>query len=212
MEYKAVIFDLDGTLIHTRPEYRYNLLSWIFKDLGVKSTNNYIDKFWFETERNEIIKRCFGLDPKLFWERYRIYETVELRRKFVKLYDDVDFIKELRQNGFKIGVLSGTPQHIADFEIGLLGKKNFDIIITTHNGIKIKPHPEGLEKCLNVLGIRRNEAIFVGNGKEDIIAAKNAQVFDVLLKRGEYEFTDIQPSLTINSLYELRELLKIQNN
>jgi FMN phosphatase YigB (HAD superfamily) len=69
---------------------------------------------------------------------------------------------------------------------------------------------DGTNKCLNFLGIKKSESMFVGNGEEDIIA-RNAQVFDVLLKRGEYEFTDIQPSLTINSLYDLRNLLEIQN-
>lgn len=211
MKYKTVIFDLDGTLVHTAPEYRYKLLEKIFKDLRTKSNNKDIDKFWFETERDKIIERYFGLEPKLFWEKYRKYETVELRKKFVKLYDDVDFIKELRQNGFKIGIVSGAPEHIANLEIEMLGKENFDAVVITHNGIKVKPNPEGLEKCLNFLGVQKSESIFVGNGKEDIMAAKNAQVFDVLIRRGEYEFNNIQPSLSINSLYELRKLLRIQN-
>lgn len=212
MVYKAVIFDLDGTLVHTMPEYRYQIVGKTLRDLGVTSSNNYIDKFWFEARRDEVIKEQFGLDLELFWKTYRRHDTTELRKQFTKLYDDVDFIQELRQNDYKTGIVTGAPIHIASLEIGMLGEENFDAIVTAHisNRIKPKPHPHGLEECLNLLGIQRNEAVYVGNADEDIITAKNAQVFDVLIVRGEHEFPEINPSLTIHSLYDLRQPLRIK--
>ena len=93
----------------------------------------------------------------------------------------------------------------------MLGQDNFDAVIVaqTSNGFKPKPHPHGLEECLNLLGVQKSEAIYVGNADEDVNTAKNAQVFDVLLIRGEYEFPDANPSLKIHSLYDLREILEI---
>ena len=49
MVYKAVIFDLDGTLVHTMPEYRYKIVGQTVRDLGAKSSHHLIDKFWFQT-------------------------------------------------------------------------------------------------------------------------------------------------------------------
>ncbi len=210
MKYRAVLFDLDGTLVHTAPEHRYQLVGQTLKDLGrVGIPNSDIDKFWFRGQRNTIIRQNFGLEPELFWKTYMEHDTVELRRQFTKPYSDVGFIRELRQRGYKIGIVTGAPGYIAELEIGMLGDKNFDAIILAQmsNGLKPKPHPQGLEKCLKLLGVDKTEAIYVGNADEDVLGAQNAHVFDVLLSRGECEFPDLTPSLRINSLYELRPLL-----
>ena len=72
-----------------------------------------------------------------------------------------------------------------------------------------KPHPEGLEKCLNALGAKKQESLFIGNAEEDVLTAKNAGILDVFLRRGEYDFKldKIRPSVIIDSLYGLRSVL-----
>ena len=80
MEYKAVIFDLDGTLVHTMPEYRYTIVGNALKSIGIKTTSHLIDRFWFESRRDEIIKEHFGIEPGIFWKNYREREDPEIRR------------------------------------------------------------------------------------------------------------------------------------
>ena len=209
MIYKAVIFDLDGTLVHTMPEYRYKIVGQTLKDFGIKAYNEDIDSFWFESGRNKIIKNSFGIDPKLFWRRYHHYDDPELRKRLSRAYEDVDFIHELRMHGIKTGIVTGAPVRVASLEIDIIGKENFDGIVFARqsNGIRPKPDPHGIEECLNHLTVQKDETVYVGNSDEDLMTAKNAQVFDVLLFRGEHKFPETQSSLTIYSLYELRELL-----
>lgn len=204
---KAVIFDLDGTLVHTAPEYRYKLVGRTLSEFGLSSSSRNIDRFWFEARRDQIIKENFGIEPALFWNIYMKYETIEMRRQFTKLYDDVSFILELKENGLKTGIVTNAPPHIARLEIGMLPTDFDAIIIGQLNGIKPKPHPHGIERCLSLLGIAKEEAVFVGNSDEDIMAAKNARVLDVLLQRGEHEFPEVKPTHTINSLYDLRQFI-----
>ncbi len=211
MAYKAAIFDLDGTLVHTNPDYRYDLANKVLKELGTKSPGNqYIDRLWFESGRDELLKKHFKLVPFIFWSIYREYDTSEQRSRHVRLYDDVDFIQELREKGYKTGIVTGAPAEIAALEIRLLGKENFNavVIANSSNGVKHKPHPEGLDMCLDLLNIKKKHAVFIGNSDEDIEAAKNAGIFDILVKRGEHEFPNINPSLAVHSLYELRHILK----
>jgi len=214
MAYKAVVFDLDGTLVHTTPEYRYLIVGQTLKDLGAISSNHHIDRFWFEARRDEIIIKDFKLEPELFWQTFRKNDAPELRKQFTKPYNDIDFLDELRQKDYKTGIVTGAPINIASLEIEMLDKNNFDAIIIAHtsNGFKPKPHKHGLEECLNLLKINKDEAIYVGNSNEDVETARNAQVFDVFLERGEYKFLDINPSLRIYSLYDLRQLLGITGN
>lgn len=213
MKYKAVIFDLDGTLIHTAPEYRYRIISETLNELGVFSFSlKCIDKVWFETERDEIIIKHFKLDPEIFWKNYTRHENAELRKQFIKAYEDIGFLVQARNAGYKTGIVTGSAKHIADLEVEMLGKENFDSVVIARydTGIRSKPHPHGLEVCLKYLDVKKEDVLYVGNAEEDILAAKNAGILDIFIKRNEHEFDlrAINPSIIINSLYELKSLLK----
>ncbi len=207
--YKAVIFDLDGTLVYTAPECRYLIVGKTLKELGVTASETAIDKFWFRTERDKIISENFGIEPEIFWGLYKKHDTFDLRKKFSKPYDDFSFIQELRQKGYKTGIVTGAPRHILAFELDMLGRENFDAVIRAQlsDGVNPKPHPQGLEMCLKSLGALKENSVYVGNAHEDITAAKNAGVFDIFLDRKEHQFPELIPSLTIFSLYELKGIL-----
>lgn len=209
MVYRAFIFDLDGTLVHTLPEYRYLIVGKTLSSFGKTASKKHIDKFWFKTGRDSIIREKFVIDPDMFWKEYEKHDTPELRKLFVRLYKDIEFIKELKQKGCKIGIVTGAPKFIIDMYMELIGRENFDAVIRAQldGGIRPKPHPQGLKKCLSVLGAKEDEAVFIGNAEEDILAAQNIGVFDVLLDRGEHEVKGINPSLTIKSIYELDKFI-----
>ena len=211
MKYKACIFDLDGTLVHSSPEHRYLVVGKTLKKLGTETSREDIDRFWFEARRDEIIEEIFKVNKEQFWSLFRKYDDPKIRLNFTKAYSDVEVIKEIRSAGMKTGILTGAPIHIANLEIGLLGKENFDVILSTHDSeeIKPKPDPSGLIKCLNFLNVRKGDSLYVGNSDEDILAAQSAGIYDILLDRKEHEFPEVNPSLKINSLYELRDFLGI---
>jgi len=211
MTYKAVIFDLDGTLVHSLPEHRYSVVGNALKDLGKSASKEQIDMFWFETERDKIVVETFGVTNEDFWPAYRKHDKTEVRKKFTKTYDDIEFIKELKEKGIKVGIVTGAPIHIANLEIGMIGEEQFDAIVIAHrhNGFTPKPDPHGLNECLNLLEVNKEEAVYVGNGDEDVQTARNAGVFDILIDRGEYSFPNTKPSLTIKSLYDLKRFLEI---
>ncbi len=211
MTIKAIIFDLDGTLVHTVSEYRYAVVKKTLKELGVSSfSKKNTDKFWFGGNRNKTIREIFKVEPEVFWKVFHKHDTIEEREKHTKAYEDVDFIKELKKEGYKTGIVTGSIESIALMEIKMVGKESFDAIIITQisNGVEPKPHPSGLERCINMLGVKKDEVIYVGNSDEDIIAAKNAGVLDVLIDRNEYEIDEkIKPTYKIKTLYELKDIL-----
>jgi len=191
------------------PEYRYKILGDTLKELNSKGTKKQIDRFWFESNRNYLIKNEFKAEPGKFWDIFESYNTVELRKQFTNVYEDVAFLDELKEKEIKLAVVTGSPSHITDFEISLIGKEKFDAIVMAHvqHGIRPKPHPHGILECLKLLKAKSYEAFFVGNSDEDTDSAKHAGVFDIFIDRGEYPFPHIKPSLRINTLYDLRKVL-----
>ncbi|MDO8517493.1 MAG: HAD family hydrolase [Nanoarchaeota archaeon] len=205
---KALLFDLDGTLIHTSEEYRYSILEKTLGELGTSASKKDMDKFWFKSGRDRLITNNFQVDSDEFWEIFQKYDYIDAKKNFIKPYEDVNFIKEMKKAGFKIGVVTGAKESIAFLELGLIGIENFDSVIAAgYSDIKHKPDPEGINLCLSQLKINNKEAVYVGNSEEDIFAARNAEVLDFLIDRKECKFPNLHPSFKINSLYELKNYI-----
>jgi HAD superfamily hydrolase (TIGR01549 family) len=209
---KAVLFDLDGTLVSTRPEYRYFVVTSALEDLGVLEGKKYdIDRFWFAHDRDTTIAERFGVNPvSSFWKAYKSYDTPELREQWTEAYDDVPpALGMLKERGLRLGIVTGAPPRVVPVELALIDKDKFDAVIFARkdHGLELKPHPAGIEECLRQMHIPNNKAIYVGNAREDIECARNAGVLDVLIDRGEFKFEGLEPSMTIKSLYELEGLI-----
>jgi len=211
MSAKSFIFDLDGTLIHTTPEYRYMVVGNTLETFNIKSTKKNIDDFWFlsEKDRIRIIKDIWKLNPKeQFWPSFRRYDTLDLRKQHTSIYDDVGILVLLNENRLRTGIVTSAPTHIIKLELSLLDHEFGSVVrAKLADGVKQKPDPDGLIKCMDALGINSSNALYIGNSKEDMEMARNAQVYGVFVERGEYDFGKIEADLTITSLEALRELI-----
>lgn len=205
-KYKFVIFDLDGTLVHTTAEYRYFIVPKALKKAGVnkKVSLKLIDKFWFEGNRNTIISEQFGCDKNLFWKVFHREDKIDERAKYTHVYDDVwETITSLRGIGKKLAITTGAPKPIAKIEVDLLPKDHFDKIISiTSTRYKAKPHPESLIGCLKFFKAKPSDAVYIGNSMEDNKYALAAGVDFIFLERREHPFSG-KSVLKINSLREL---------
>ena len=141
MKYTTALFDLDGTLIYTDAEHRQIIVGQVLDIYGKTTSDELIDKFWFERNRNEIITNDFGLKPSEFWPLFEILNTVELREKYSSAYEDVWVLNELKSKGLKLGIVTMAPKRISDPEMALLNLE-FDAIVNANSAYGIKPKPD----------------------------------------------------------------------
>jgi len=200
---KAIIFDLDGTLVHTTVEYRYKTVSSIMKHFKKELEMNEIDRFWFGNDRNKIIS-SWGVEPKEFWKFFREYDIIEMRERYIHPYNDCWILKKLKEK-VKLGLITNTPRKIAEMELKKLDVE-FDAVVFAQEK-EPKPHPSSVLECLEILDVSKDEAIMVGNSEEDIIVAQNIGIKYFIIDRSEYEIT-INPLNRINSLDELLKAVK----
>lgn len=206
-KYKHVSFDLDGTLVHTLPEYRYKIITFVVKELGGKiPIERDIDRFWFENARNNIIREKFGLAPENFWKLFRKIDEPQKRAVQTESYSEVeDVLKKIKQAGKKISIITGAPHNIAQMEIAKLNGAPVDYYLSIFDrGFEEKPNPAGFNFVLNELNFRPAETVYIGNSNEDAYFSKNAGVDFIYLERRQHEFDNKDWIVkTIHSLEEL---------
>lgn len=171
---KAVLFDLDGTLINTN-------------ELILKSFQHTFKTMLNLEPTVEEITMNYGKPLQETFKAYdenRIEEMIDCYRKInLELHDDeckdfngVDLmLKTLKSNGIKLAVVTSKKRDMAERGAKLMGIFDyFDAFITPEVTKKHKPESEPVLKACSDLGVTPDEAIMVGDSPYDILSGKNA--------------------------------------
>ncbi len=176
---KAVIFDLDGTLIdsiHDIYDGISDMLSHFnFPPRTIEQVVTYIGN-----GAKKLVKRAIAEDiseEKLI-ECLDYYNDVYTNSGSpkTKLFDGVgEMLKNLKKRGYKLGILTNKPQETTDDVYNTYLKEyDFDIVVGQHEGMKIKPDPIELLSMLDCLSVKPENACFIGDGDTDAMLAINA--------------------------------------
>jgi phosphoglycolate phosphatase len=185
MVYKAVLFDLDGTLLDTIEDIAYaanRVLAW--RGLPVHPKDAYraavgngarhlMERVLPEINRDPgTIEECFAAFLKEYGEHWNVR---------TKPYPGVpEMLDALQARGLKMAVLSNKP---ADFTRNcvyeILSKWKFDPVIGAENGIPSKPDPAGALAIAERLGIPPEGFVYLGDSGVDMKTANAAGMFAV---------------------------------
>jgi len=123
MVYKAVMFDLDETLVYTPAEYRQDTIERIGAKLGVEIPTGFADRFWFRGNRAPFVRKSLGLDDLSGWWRAYVEEdTAEARQACTLAFDDVSVIRKIKEAGYKTGTVTGAPPWVSAVNLSILGE------------------------------------------------------------------------------------------
>lgn len=144
----AVIFDMDGTMVDNTP-YHYKTWQVMFEKYGMGelTSHTYYSEF-SGVPVMDTVRRLFGGDRdndglhQLVKEKETIYQDLYTAHA-VAVNGLVDFLRELKQNGIKIGIASSASIHDIDFVLERIHVRDyFDVIVDGSQVSKGKPSPE----------------------------------------------------------------------
>jgi len=183
---KGIIFDLDGTLIHSVIDFRKmkgKMIEYLTSkgvDQGLLSPNETNVVLLSKSEKNLAEKGILKDEIKRMLEHVEeIMNEVEMESVAnVREIDGAkEALKKLKEQGYKTAILT-RGHHDYSVEAlrntGLLGY--FDLILGREETPKPKPYPEALEYTAKLLKLSTNELILVGDHPIDLECAKNARV------------------------------------
>ena len=185
---KAVLFDLDGTLVDSVGAY-LEVARNAARLYGLEVTEGHVrhalatgSSFWkgvVPEDRHdaEAIIKALSAHAGREWPRV----LREHGKVFEGLAQTLDAIKRM---GIRLGIVSGARPEVLELlrRDGILDR--FDSIVLAADVSRRKPDPEGIVKCLRELGVASDAAVYVGDTPVDIQASRAAGVRAVAVLTG----------------------------
>ncbi len=184
MVVKAVIFDLDGTLLNTYEDLanavNFALASYgfpvhspeMYKIFAGNGTDVMITRALPESERNkETLKKV----REIYFQYYDAHSG-----ECTCPYDGiVKLLTELKSRGIKLAVTSNKIEFMTQSVIKTYFGDTFDFVTGQCDGINPKPDPSMVFKAMKTLGVEPSECLYVGDTGVDIQTGKNAGIYTV---------------------------------
>ncbi len=218
LRYRAGIFDVRGTLLELDPSYRDLIHLKIIRDYGRRSGNRYLMSFderdlqqllRMSTNRRAQALERFGIDQETFDQGWVSEDAMAIRMKHSYIQPDAPYLQQLKKLGVKLGVVTSADKRAADVDIGIIkgkiGSRIFDEVVmpSYEPALSQKPDPGSVIACMERLSASPEVTFGVGNSDRDVQAYRAAGIFDILIARGDQEYSGPEPSMRISSLGDL---------
>lgn len=218
---KAVVFDLDGTVVDFNLDYkavRAEAIRFLTKQ-GLPSSILSLNESIFEMlKKGEICMRNNGKGER---EIARVREDVlsladryelEAARKTSLLPGVIETLKALREMELKTALFTINGEKSTGYILGCFRLKSFfDAVITRESVSSVKPDPAHLEAALRALNVKAEEAVVVGDGERDMKCARGLNVIAVGVTTGvssPEELTRAGATYLISSFTDLIALVQ----
>jgi phosphoglycolate phosphatase len=186
---RAVLFDLDGTLIASAPDLGAAADAMrVRRGMSSKPLTEY--RPHVGSGARGMLQVAFGMDPQHFdYEQYKeeffvCYESCLTHR--TRPFDEVvQLVSLLRQRGLLWGVVTNKAQRFTTPITRSMGL--FDTATTVISGDTTphaKPHPEPLLEAARQMSLAPAQCIYVGDDERDIRAGRLAGMGTVAARYG----------------------------
>lgn len=173
--YKAVIFDLDGTLLNTLGDLHASV-NYALKKHGLPERSIDEVRAFVGNGIRKLIERAVDgrADNDAVLEDFRVHYGIHCNDTTAP-YDNIPkLLNALKERGIKTAVVTNKIDSAAK----VLCKNYFGDVLSAVvgdvEGRKQKPSPEPVLAALDEIGISANEAVYIGDSDVDVVTAKNS--------------------------------------
>lgn len=217
MEYKCLIFDLDGTLLDSLQGI-LDAANLTFKELGYNVQRTFEEgKYFIGAGAIEFARRAmkganipFEKEPEIL-ERFIVnYQRIQsiATKPFPGI---VELLESLQKDGYKLAIASNKPQVLLEPIVKqLFPTIKFDIALGQRKNKPEKPNPHIIFEIEEACGVSGDDCLYVGDSEYDYKTAHNAGI-DCLICKFGFGFYDkpwVQKvTYTVDTVGDIKKLL-----
>lgn len=205
-KYEAIIYDIDGTIVDTLKMNMIPLMKIIEEETGKKVTYQEVLKF-ASYPGMKVMEELQVKDKEKTYARWVKY--VNEYPDGASIYDGFEEVLEKIDTHIMQAVVSAKKRE--QYQMDVVDKgldKYMKVAVLADDTLKHKPDPEPIDKCLELLSITRDKAIYIGDAFSDYQAAKNAGIDFGYATWGSVSSKGIDcPTYTFTSPKDILQLL-----
>ncbi len=182
MKHRAIIFDLDGTLLDTLQDLT-NATNHVLLAAGHEPISPALCRTLIGNGVRVLLERAIGLDGRALDQAQNQYlayyhdHKCDHTRPFTGIPNLLD---TLNTGGRRLAILSNKPHQATTEIVGhLLSDWPFEHVFGQRDGVPMKPDPAAALQISRLMGIPPQHFAFVGDSWEDVATAKAAGMFAV---------------------------------
>lgn len=173
--YKAVIYDIDGTLLNTFDMNMYPLIRIIQEELGETWTLDQVRPFYAQPGLKTMKDLGIQDIEKTYarWVAYvNAYETGAAPFEGI-----VRVLERFHMAGIRQAVVSSKMRGQYEIDVVKQGLASYmETAVLEEDTERHKPDPEPILECLRRMKLDPKDVIYIGDAESDLIAAQNAGI------------------------------------
>lgn len=196
MKFKAILFDLDGTLLDTSglivDSFKHAFQIHYRKEVDVSKVHEFFGK--------SLRSAMEYLGPDKVDELIDIFPNV------------VTTIEFLHKNNIKLGIVTSKTQKTAIRGLKIFGlDQYFPVVIGIEECMNPKPHPEPVQTAMRLLSVNSEECLMIGDSTADISSGKSAGVKTAAVKWTHVNWNNIlgeKPDYVLENMEDLLYIME----
>ncbi len=183
---KAVIFDLDGTLVDSEPNYS-KADDVLLGEYGIPALSEEMKKKYVgigTLEMMEDVKEIYGMNESidiLVAKKNQYY--LEIAKKNTIVFPEMyRFLQFLKENNYPLAIASGSSSEIIDIILTITNlREYFDVIVSADEVAKGKPAPDVFWEAAKRLDVPFENCLVMEDSVHGVEAAKSASMYCMAL-------------------------------
>tara|TARA_B100000900_G_C20344469_1_gene619614 strand:+ start:33 stop:695 length:663 start_codon:yes stop_codon:yes gene_type:complete len=209
-----IIFDLDGTLVHSVPDMHHAinkaLAKYNLKNISEEKLQTFVGEGMLSLSK-KVVDFCGGDESlyEIFFNTYRQYYSDQPYKYSTLMPGVMDTLNFFHKRKILMGICTNKRQFVTEKLIQEMKlNKFFTTIVGARDNIPLKPKPNMLFLAMEGFKTTNKTFYMVGDTSNDINAANAANIKSIVVAGG-YTDTDVNKLGATHTLKNMKDIIKL---